>query len=198
MLKNTVDSMRTPQQDISLVTTWSNIFSESESTSVCVNSSDRSVSNTLPNSNMLALTSSSDVIPCGDVLTDLSKEKLELVNETDPNTLSCDQAVSQVIVDSNSKSDKNISNDFDITANSSTESESNFASRIIPISNQCQLEVETQKIKAVAEANQINFNYIDDNNLSISLNETVSLNDINTIVKVFDILKRKIVASINT
>ncbi|MFD0964768.1 aminomethyl-transferring glycine dehydrogenase [Pseudofulvibacter geojedonensis] len=48
-----------------------------------------------------------------------------------------------------------------------------------------QLEVETQKIKAVAEAKQINFNYIDDNNLSISLNETVSLNDINAIIKVF-------------
>ena len=45
--------------------------------------------------------------------------------------------------------------------------------------------MKLKKIKTVAEANQINFNYIDENNLSISLNETVSLNDINAIVKVF-------------
>jgi glycine dehydrogenase len=41
------------------------------------------------------------------------------------------------------------------------------------------------KIKPIAEASKINFNYINDNTISISLNETVSLEDINAIINVF-------------
>ena len=41
------------------------------------------------------------------------------------------------------------------------------------------------KIRPIAEAAQINFNYIDANTLSISLNETVSITDINAIIAVF-------------
>jgi glycine dehydrogenase len=48
-----------------------------------------------------------------------------------------------------------------------------------------QITVETSKLKAVAEANGINFNYIDDNTVSISLNETVSVREINAIIACF-------------
>jgi glycine dehydrogenase len=48
-----------------------------------------------------------------------------------------------------------------------------------------QLHVDVSKIKPVAEAKEINFNYIDSNTLSISLNETVGLAAINDILAVF-------------
>lgn len=47
------------------------------------------------------------------------------------------------------------------------------------------IEVNTKIVRPVAEANEINFNYIDNNTLSISLNETVGLNEINAIVNTF-------------
>lgn len=47
------------------------------------------------------------------------------------------------------------------------------------------LKVETAKIKPVAEAAKINFNYIDSNTLSIALNETVGIKELNTIIDVF-------------
>ena len=47
------------------------------------------------------------------------------------------------------------------------------------------VKVATQKVKKVAEANKINFNYIDDTTLSISINETTGLKDLNAIVAVF-------------
>ncbi|MFD2566260.1 aminomethyl-transferring glycine dehydrogenase [Pseudotenacibaculum haliotis] len=47
------------------------------------------------------------------------------------------------------------------------------------------IKAETKTLRPVAEANEINFNYIDDNTLSISLNETVGLKEINAIVKTF-------------
>ena len=47
------------------------------------------------------------------------------------------------------------------------------------------IKTDSQKIKAVAEANKINFNYIDDETLSISINETVGLKELNAIVAVF-------------
>ncbi|GGG89446.1 glycine dehydrogenase (aminomethyl-transferring) [Polaribacter pacificus] len=47
------------------------------------------------------------------------------------------------------------------------------------------VKAPAQKIKEIAEANQINFNYIDANNLSISINETVGLKELNAIVAVF-------------
>ena len=48
------------------------------------------------------------------------------------------------------------------------------------------VEVETKKLKPVAEANKINFNYIDENHISISLNETVGLKEINAIIDCFE------------
>jgi glycine dehydrogenase len=47
------------------------------------------------------------------------------------------------------------------------------------------IKTDSQKIKAVAEENKINFNYIDDETLSISINETVGLKELNAIVAVF-------------
>ncbi|WP_347174076.1 aminomethyl-transferring glycine dehydrogenase [Polaribacter uvawellassae] len=47
------------------------------------------------------------------------------------------------------------------------------------------VEVDAKKLKAVAESNEINFNYIDNNTVSISINETVSLKEINAIVDCF-------------
>ena len=47
------------------------------------------------------------------------------------------------------------------------------------------VKADSQKIKAIAEANKINFNYIDDKTLSISINETVGLKELNAIIAVF-------------
>ena len=48
------------------------------------------------------------------------------------------------------------------------------------------VEVEANKLRSVAEANGINFNYIDENHISISVNETVGLKEINAIVDCFE------------
>ncbi|WP_440880445.1 aminomethyl-transferring glycine dehydrogenase [Tenacibaculum sp. C7A-26P2] len=48
------------------------------------------------------------------------------------------------------------------------------------------IEVETKQLKEVAEKKGINFNYIDDNNISISINETVGLKEINDIIDCFE------------
>ena len=47
------------------------------------------------------------------------------------------------------------------------------------------VKAHADKIRPIAEAAKINFNYIDANTLSISLNETVSITDINAIIAVF-------------
>lgn len=47
------------------------------------------------------------------------------------------------------------------------------------------VKVEATTLKAVAEANEINFNYIDNDTISISINETVGLKEINAIVNTF-------------
>ncbi len=47
------------------------------------------------------------------------------------------------------------------------------------------VKAPADKIRPIAEAAQINFNYIDADTLSISLNETVSITDINAIITVF-------------
>ncbi|KZE78703.1 aminomethyl-transferring glycine dehydrogenase [Myroides marinus] len=47
------------------------------------------------------------------------------------------------------------------------------------------VKADAAKVKPIAEANSINFNYIDANTISISLNETVELADINAIVNIF-------------
>jgi glycine dehydrogenase len=46
------------------------------------------------------------------------------------------------------------------------------------------IEGPSQKIKPIAEKNKINFNYIDDNHFSISINESTSKNEIQLIVDV--------------
>ena len=48
------------------------------------------------------------------------------------------------------------------------------------------IEVEAEKLKVVAEANQINFNYIDVNHVSISINETVGIKELKAIVHCFE------------
>jgi glycine dehydrogenase len=47
------------------------------------------------------------------------------------------------------------------------------------------VKADARKIKTIAEQNEINFFYIDDATVSISLNETTSIADLNTIVSVF-------------
>ncbi|CAM1335115.1 aminomethyl-transferring glycine dehydrogenase [Tenacibaculum aestuariivivum] len=48
------------------------------------------------------------------------------------------------------------------------------------------IEVEANTLRPIAEAKGINFNYIDNNHVSISVNETVSLKEINAIVNCFE------------
>ncbi|MDT7832801.1 aminomethyl-transferring glycine dehydrogenase [Flavobacteriaceae bacterium S356] len=47
------------------------------------------------------------------------------------------------------------------------------------------VKTEAAALRTVAEANEINFNYIDNNTISISINETVGLKEINAIVHTF-------------
>ncbi len=47
------------------------------------------------------------------------------------------------------------------------------------------VKVDAKKVRTIAEENRINFNYIDDQTVSISLNETTSIGDLNAIVSVF-------------
>lgn len=47
------------------------------------------------------------------------------------------------------------------------------------------VKAEAKKIKAVAEANEVNFYYVDENTISISLNETTSVSDVNDIIAIF-------------
>jgi glycine dehydrogenase len=47
------------------------------------------------------------------------------------------------------------------------------------------VKADAKKVKVIAEQNEINFYYIDDNTVSISLNETTSIADLNQIVAVF-------------
>ena len=48
------------------------------------------------------------------------------------------------------------------------------------------VEVDTEKLKVVAEANEINFNYIDQNHISISINETVGDSELKAIIQCFE------------
>lgn len=47
------------------------------------------------------------------------------------------------------------------------------------------VEVNAKKLKKIAEKRKNNFNYIDDNTVSISLNETTSIKDLEYILKIF-------------
>ncbi|MBG6187985.1 aminomethyl-transferring glycine dehydrogenase [Flavobacterium sp. CAN_S2] len=47
------------------------------------------------------------------------------------------------------------------------------------------VKADAKKVKAIAEENEINFYYVDENTISISLNETTSIADLNKIIAVF-------------
>ncbi|HEX8270702.1 MAG TPA: aminomethyl-transferring glycine dehydrogenase [Flavobacterium sp.] len=47
------------------------------------------------------------------------------------------------------------------------------------------VKADAQKVKAIAERNEVNFYYIDNDTISISFNETIGLNDINVILAIF-------------
>ena len=47
------------------------------------------------------------------------------------------------------------------------------------------IKANAQKVKEIAEQHMVNFYYIDENTVSISLNETTSIIDINTIISIF-------------
>jgi glycine dehydrogenase len=60
------------------------------------------------------------------------------------------------------------------------------------------IKADVEKVKAIAEENEINFYYIDQNTVSISLNETTSISDLNTIISVFASAKGVQATTINT
>jgi glycine dehydrogenase len=47
------------------------------------------------------------------------------------------------------------------------------------------VKADAQKVKAIAEKNEVNFYYPDNDTVSISFNETTSVSDINTIISIF-------------
>jgi glycine dehydrogenase len=47
------------------------------------------------------------------------------------------------------------------------------------------VKADAQKVKAIAEKNEVNFYYVDTETISISLNETTSISDINQIIAIF-------------
>ena len=47
------------------------------------------------------------------------------------------------------------------------------------------VKADAQKVKAIAEKNEVNFYYIDADTIAISLNETTSISDINQIIAIF-------------
>lgn len=47
------------------------------------------------------------------------------------------------------------------------------------------IKADAKKVRAIAEENEINFYYVDENTISISLNETTSIADLNKIIAVF-------------
>jgi glycine dehydrogenase len=53
------------------------------------------------------------------------------------------------------------------------------------------IKADAQKVKVIAEQNEINFYYIDENTVSISLNETTSIADINLITSIFAAIAQK-------
>ena len=48
------------------------------------------------------------------------------------------------------------------------------------------IKVNSKIIRPIAESKKINFNYVDDKNITISLNETTTINDLNKIISVFE------------
>ena len=54
-----------------------------------------------------------------------------------------------------------------------------------------QVKADAQKVRASAENKEVNFYYIDENTISISLNETTQLSDINEIIEIFALALEK-------
>ena len=54
------------------------------------------------------------------------------------------------------------------------------------------IKFPTEKLKEVAESKKINFNYINDEELSISINEATEINDIDQICEIFESLVNKV------
>ncbi|WP_309608315.1 aminomethyl-transferring glycine dehydrogenase, partial [Flavobacterium sp.] len=59
------------------------------------------------------------------------------------------------------------------------------------------IKTDAKKVKEIAEKHEVNFYYIDENTVSISLNETTSISDLNTIVSIFAIANDKQAATIS-
>ena len=59
------------------------------------------------------------------------------------------------------------------------------------------IKTDATKVKEIAEKHEVNFYYIDQNTVSISLNETTSINDLNKIVTIFAAANDKKTATIN-
>ena len=53
------------------------------------------------------------------------------------------------------------------------------------------IKTDAKKVKEIAEKHEVNFYYIDENTVSISINETTSISDLNTIVSIFAIANDK-------
>jgi glycine dehydrogenase len=60
------------------------------------------------------------------------------------------------------------------------------------------VKTDAKKLRGIAEQNEINFNYIDDQTVSISLNETTSVADLNKIIAVFASAVGKSFSAIST
>ncbi|OUL64291.1 aminomethyl-transferring glycine dehydrogenase [Flavobacterium sp. AJR] len=60
------------------------------------------------------------------------------------------------------------------------------------------VKADAKKVRTIAEQNEINFYYIDDNTISISLNETVSVAEVNEIISVFATATNKQAATIDS
>jgi glycine dehydrogenase len=60
------------------------------------------------------------------------------------------------------------------------------------------VKADAKKVKTIAEQNEINFYYIDESTVSISLNETTSIADLNTIISVFSEATGKSATSIES
>ncbi len=60
------------------------------------------------------------------------------------------------------------------------------------------LKIDSQKLRAIAESNCINFHYIDSEHVSVSLNEAVGKNEFNALIEVFETYTTKKAEAMNT
>lgn len=60
------------------------------------------------------------------------------------------------------------------------------------------IQADTAKVRVLAEAKKINFNYIDEQSLSLSINETTNINDLNNVVAIFAEIAGKTATKITT